>query len=109
MSIRGVFDMRRPAGPDIDYRAVFAATPSPILLMTPDMIIADVNQAYLEVTRRERHDLLGRHVFAAFPDNPTDPHADGMRNLRMSVGRVLATGRRDVVAPQKYDIPMAGA
>jgi PAS domain S-box-containing protein len=93
---------------NIDYAALFAASPSPCLVLTPDMIIKDVNQAYLEVTGRKRDELIDRPVVEAFPLNPSDPEADGMRNLRASVERALTTGERDVMAPQKYDIPVAG-
>lgn len=91
---------------EIDYRALFHATPSPCLILTPDLIIADVNAAYLQATCRERDDLLGQYVFDAFPDNPDDPGADGMRNLSASLNRVLETGERDIMATQKYDIPV---
>src|SRR2546428_7515922 len=37
---------------------------------------------------------LGRGIFDVFPDNPDDPAADGVRNLRASLERVLAH-RRD--------------
>lgn len=95
-------------GRDIDYAALFAATPSPCMVLTSDLIIVDVNAAYLEITGRKRDELLGRHVFAAFPENPADPEADGMRNLTVSMRRAFATGERDTMAPQKYDIPVPG-
>jgi serine phosphatase RsbU (regulator of sigma subunit) len=93
---------------DIDYAALFAATPSPCLVLTPEMIIRDVNQAYLEVTGRRREELLDQHLEDVFPDNPSDPDADGLRNLRASMARAITTGERDVMAPQKYDIPVPG-
>jgi serine phosphatase RsbU (regulator of sigma subunit) len=96
------------SGRDIDYAALFAATPSPCLVLTTELIITDVNQAYLEVTRRRREELLGQHLFAAFPSNPADVESNGVRNLQNSLERALATGERDVMAPQKYDIPVPG-
>jgi serine phosphatase RsbU (regulator of sigma subunit) len=93
---------------DIDYRALFAATPSPCLVLTPDLIIADVNQAYLDATGRERADLIGQYIFTVFPENPADPCADGSRGMSASLHRALATGRRDTMAIQKFDIPVPG-
>lgn len=93
---------------DIDFAAVFAATPSPYLLVTPDMVIHEVNDAYLAATGRTRSTLLGRPIFEAFPDNPDQPDADGVTNLRASLERARATGQPDVMAVQRYDIPMAG-
>ncbi|MFF4685589.1 PP2C family protein-serine/threonine phosphatase [Streptomyces sp. NPDC001307] len=92
----------------VDHTALFAATPSPYLVLGPDLVIVDVNRAYLAATGRTREDLLGRHIFAAFPDNPADPEADGVRNLGASLHRVLATRRPDTMALQKYDIPVMG-
>ncbi|MFG2895945.1 PP2C family protein-serine/threonine phosphatase [Streptomyces zaomyceticus] len=92
--------------PEIDHGALFAATPSPYLVLAPDLVIVDVNDAYLRATGRTRADLLGQHVFDAFPDNPADPDADGVKNLGASLGRVMATGEADTMAVQKYDIPV---
>ncbi|MER7182406.1 SpoIIE family protein phosphatase [Streptomyces hyaluromycini] len=92
----------------VDHTALFAATPSPYLVLGPDLVIVDVNRAYLAATGRTREDLLGRHIFTAFPDNPADPEADGVKNLGASLHRVLATGRSDTMALQKYDIPVMG-
>ncbi|WP_443078054.1 PAS domain-containing protein [Streptomyces sp. SP17KL33] len=58
------------AQPEIDYAALFVATPSPYLVLGPDLLIIDVNQAYLRATGRTRNDLLGQYLFDAFPDNP---------------------------------------
>ena len=90
----------------MDYAALFAATPSPYLVLGPDLVIVEVNQAYLEATGRTRKNLLGQFVFDAFPDNPADPTADGVRNLNASLHRVLASRRSDTMALQKYDIPL---
>ena len=88
-----------------DYASLFAATPSPYLVLTPDLIATDVNDAFLKATGRERDDLLGRHVFDAFP---ADPDANGRRNLEASLRRVLATGESETMALQRYDIPVPG-
>src|SRR6185503_9651367 len=38
------------------------------------------------------------------PDNPGDPNASGVQNLRASLERVLAQRTPDAMAVQKYDI-----
>ncbi|WNM33629.1 SpoIIE family protein phosphatase [Streptomyces sp. Li-HN-5-11] len=91
----------------IDYQALFAVTPSPYMVLGPDLVIADVNEAACEVTGRTREDLLGRYLFDAFPENPADPGADGVRKLHASLHRVLRSKERDTMAPMKYDIPVA--
>ncbi|MBE1584000.1 PP2C family protein-serine/threonine phosphatase [Nonomuraea angiospora] len=96
-----------PGTPRIDYAALFAATPSPCLVLDPDLMIVDVNRAYLRATGRTAEDLIGRHIFDAFPDNPDDPCADSVKNLRASLHRVLAHREPDTMVLQKYDIPLA--
>jgi signal transduction histidine kinase len=92
------------AGATFDYRALLEAVPGRYLVLRPDLVIVAVTDAYLDATMTRREQLLGRHIFDAFPDNPDDPHATGERNLRASLDRVLATGRPDAMAVQKYDI-----
>ncbi|MFI1401141.1 PP2C family protein-serine/threonine phosphatase [Streptomyces sp. NPDC020681] len=92
--------------PEIDYAALFGATPSPYLVLDANLMIVDVNEAYLQATNRTRDDLIGQHIFDAFPDNPADPLADGVRNLSASLHRALATQKPDTMALQKYDIPV---
>ncbi len=96
------------AGAGIDYGALFAVTPSPYMVLAPDLVIADVNEAACQVTGRAREDLLGRYLFDAFPQNPADLEADGVRNLHDSLQRVLHSKQPHTMAPQKYDIPKPG-
>lgn len=91
--------------PEIDYAVLFAESPSPYLLLDPQLVILDVNVAYLRATALRREELLGRYIFDAFPDNPNDPDADGVKNFSASFARVLKTGEPDTMALQRYDIP----
>ncbi|WP_078629299.1 SpoIIE family protein phosphatase [Streptomyces sp. 142MFCol3.1] len=77
------------------------------MVLRPDLVIADVNEAACRVTGRAREDLLGRYLFDAFPENPADPDAEGVRNLRDSLRWVVRSRQPDTMAPQKYDIPRA--
>ena len=90
----------------MDFRALFQASPTPFLvLQPPQLTIVAVNDAYLRATMTNRDAILGRGLFEVFPDNPDDPNASGVRNLRASLERVVAGGRPDRMAVQKYDIP----
>ncbi|MBC2902652.1 PP2C family protein-serine/threonine phosphatase [Streptomyces cupreus] len=88
----------------IDYAAVFQALPGILALLTPDLVYADVNEDFLRVTGRTREQVVGHHIFDAFPENPDNPSAKGMRNVEASMRRVLATGERDTMALQRYDV-----
>ncbi len=90
--------------PTPDFRALFESAPGLYLVLTPDFTIVGVSDAYLRATMTRREDILGRGLFEVFPDNPDDPGATGVANLRASLTRVLAQGRPDAMAVQKYDI-----
>ncbi|MEU9091632.1 SpoIIE family protein phosphatase [Streptomyces sp. NPDC048428] len=88
----------------IDYAAVFRALPGMVALLTPDLRYADANEDFQGLSGRTREELVGRHLFDVFPDNPGDPAATGSRHLEASLRRVLATGERDTMAMQRYDV-----
>ncbi|HEU5474722.1 MAG TPA: ATP-binding protein [Actinophytocola sp.] len=90
----------------VDYRRLFDAAPTPYLILAADLTIVEVNEAYLSATSTQRHTLLDQSIFTAFPDNPDDQNADGVRNLRRSLETVLATAEPDTMALQRYDIPI---
>ena len=87
-----------------DFRALFQSAPGLYLVLTPDLIIVAVSDAYLRATMTQRTSILGRGLFDVFPDNPEDPTADGMSNLRSSLKRVLQHRIVDTMPTQKYDI-----
>lgn len=95
---------RAPADALPDFRAWFEAVPGLYLVLTPRLTIAAASDAYLRATMTRREDLLGRHLFDAFPDNPDDAQATGVRHLHASLQRVLQSGRGDAMALQKYDV-----
>jgi two-component system sensor kinase FixL len=96
---------REPAdSSSVDYRAIFGAAPTPFLLLDANLNIVTANEAYCRATMTEPGKIAGRSVFEVFPDNPDDPAADGVRNLRASLDRVMARCQPDAMAVQKYDI-----
>ena len=92
-----------------DFRSLFESAPGLYLVLSPTLTIVAVSDAYLSATMTTRESILGRHVFEVFPDNPDDPHADGVRNLRASLERVLKNRVQDAMAVQKYDIQRPAA
>ncbi|MEO8032658.1 MAG: ATP-binding protein [Gemmatimonadota bacterium] len=95
--------------PTADFELIFDATPGLYLILRPDtprFTIIAVNQAYTRATLTTPDQIIGRGLFEVFPDNPDDPVADGARNLRASLERVLAAKIPDAMALQKYDIPL---
>ncbi len=92
----------------IDYREVFRTLPGAMALLTPDGVILDVNDDFLEASGRSREQVLGRNLFDAFPENPDDPTELGPGQLRDSFEAVVATGERDVLMPVRYDVEDPG-
>ncbi|MFC0431938.1 hybrid sensor histidine kinase/response regulator [Kutzneria buriramensis] len=88
----------------LDYRRLFEHLPSPYLLMTADFTIVTINNAYARATMIDPAEVAGRPMFEVFPDNPDNPNANGVRNLRRSLQTVVETRRADAMALQRYDI-----
>ncbi|GAA4054260.1 PP2C family protein-serine/threonine phosphatase [Streptomyces shaanxiensis] len=88
----------------IDYEAVFQALPGMVALLTSELLYADANEDFQRLSGRTRDQLVGRYIFDVFPENPNDPTATGMRDVRASMLRVVATGERDTMALQRYDV-----
>ncbi|HSH94140.1 MAG TPA: CHASE3 domain-containing protein, partial [Roseimicrobium sp.] len=83
---------------------LFESLPGLYLVLSPDLRILAVSDAYLQATMTRREDIVGRGLFEVFPDNPDDPKADGVSNLRSSLDRVRRTGTAHTMAIQKYDV-----
>ena len=97
-----------PTPTELDYGALFDATPSPYLVLSSDLRIVSVNRAYLRATSTVRADIPGRGMFDVFPDNPADPAASGVAKLQASLQRVLHNKSADTMAIQKYDSQVPG-
>lgn len=87
-----------------DYRLIFESLPGLYLILFPDLRIAAVSDSYLKATNTKRDEILGRGIFDVFPDNPSDPNADGVGNLYTSLSFVLKEKIPNTMAVQKYDV-----
>jgi PAS domain S-box-containing protein len=83
------------------YRGAFSSTPAPALLLSTDLVILDMNEAYLRAVGLTREQLVGRYVFQAFPS--TDD--DDVSPLEASMRRALSSGRPVRMPLVKYDLP----
>ena len=93
-----------PAIPDQTFARLFEASPASVLVLSPAFELLAVTEAYLNATKTIRTEILGKHLFEVFPDNPDDPNATGVANLRRSLETVLRTRKPHVMAIQRYDI-----
>lgn len=82
------------------YKSVY----HPYLILTPDLDILEANPAYLNATMTDLAQIRHRAIFDVFPDNPGDPQATGVKNLRTSLLAVLREKRPHGIWRQRYDI-----
>ncbi|MBX6386507.1 MAG: PAS domain-containing sensor histidine kinase [Microbispora sp.] len=86
---------------------MFRAGQAPTVLLTPDFVIAAVNDVFLRLSGHRRENLVGRGFFDVFPPSPDEPGREGAGILRTSLEQVLTTRRRDFVPLQRYDVEAA--
>jgi hypothetical protein len=55
-----------------DFRLLFDTGPALQLLLSPDLTIVAVSNAHLAATMKRRDEVIGRNLFAVFPENPDD-------------------------------------
>lgn len=87
-----------------DYAGVFGALPTAYPVLTPDLVIADANEAYLQLLGRTRQELVGRGVFEAFPPTADALDAQGRNPLQLSFERARDTGRPDAMPLHPYAV-----
>ncbi len=109
MPLDGARWHRAPPGREnsVDYARLFSSIPTPYLVMTPDLVIVEANEAYLAVVGRRRDDIVGRPVFEAFPPLPDALDDTGVSRVQRSFERARDAGVPDTMPVQKYDIPDA--
>ena len=101
-----ISERKRAEEVQVHFRALFESAPGLYLVLEPEEFrIVAVSDAYLRATITEREEIMGKTLFEVFPDDPAEPWADGVRNLRTSLERARASARADVMAVQRYPIP----
>lgn len=89
---------------NIDFQLLFSSVPGLYLVLLCDFTIVAVSDNYLGATMTQRNNIIGKKLFEVFPDNPNDPSADGVSNLRSSLETVIKYKRAHQMEIQKYDI-----
>lgn len=88
----------------ISHSTLFGLSPNPYMVLDLDFTIVEANEAYLAVTGRRREEILGRHLFDAFPGNPDDPDDCSEAQLRHSLEHVRKSQQPHHLALIRYAI-----
>lgn len=88
----------------VDYEAAFKHLPGAVALLSPELVIMDVSNGYLDAAGRGADEIVGRHILEAFPENPHDPDDTGPRDLRDSLATVLSSAEPQFMHLTRYDV-----
>jgi PAS domain S-box-containing protein len=95
---------RRAEGTAVLFQSLFEAVPGKFLVLDTQFNIVAASNDYLQATMCRRESIVGKALFDVFPDDPAEPAADGVANVRASLERVMASGEADVMPLQRYPI-----
>gem|GEM_PF-166302 len=87
-----------------DFKTLFERAPSPSVALDPELRVIAASDAYLQATRINRHDIIGRPFFEVFPHNPENPFRDATHKIRVSLNRVLQNHAADQIVVQRYGL-----
>src|SRR4051812_21308083 len=88
----------------VDFELVFHKMPGLCLVLDIAFNIVAQNDEHARVTEQQ---AVGHNLFAAFPDNPDDPGAIGLAQMRDSLLKVLKTREADALPLLRYDFKPA--
>lgn len=87
--------------------AVLRQLPGNYLILEPNaphFTIAEVSEGYNITTRLTREQLIGKHLFEVFPDNPEKSYPSGVEKLRNSLLTVINTKESHEMPALRYDV-----
>ncbi|MEH2276418.1 MAG: PAS domain S-box protein [Nostoc sp.] len=88
----------------LNFQTLFESIPGLYIVYSLDFVIVAGSDAYFRATKTKRGEVIGHPLFEVFPDNPDDPNANGVQNLRASLSNVIKHRLPHTMAVQKYDI-----
>ncbi len=94
-----------PLSERVNLDAMVNALPFPCVILSTGFIILGANEEYLRITRHAREEIMGRNLFAAFPQDPRQREKTSLATIHESLCRALATRRPDYLAVVNYNIP----
>ena len=93
----------------IDLVAAFDSSPNPYALLDRELRFVGMNQAYLDVARRQRSDLIGLDIMSVFAPGDGEVSLKARQRLRISFDKVMSSGQPDHLAVLKHPITQVNA
>lgn len=90
--------------PSLPSFAILDASPYPQIAYDLNFHVWAVNRQHCAMTGEPAENIVGCHLFAAFPPNPDDPASDAEPALAASLARMARTGEPDVMDVVKHDL-----
>lgn len=87
-----------------DFQFFFNNAPGLYLVLSPDLKIVAMTDVYLKTTLKKRDEVIGKHLFDVFPDNPDNLDANGERALKASLDFVLQNKSTHTMPEIRYDV-----
>lgn len=84
-----------------DFGQLFDKAPNPYLILDDQLVIVGMNEAYLQVTMRQRDDIVGRNIFDAFP---SEKGSQSQEMLSRSLERTISRAEIDFLPLIPYPI-----
>ncbi|MCW2508231.1 MAG: putative sensor protein [Modestobacter sp.] len=88
----------------VDFERVFASLAAPHVVLSPELVVVAVNDAYCAVNRQARDGLVGRALVDSFVEQPDGPDLTGRGDLMSSLQAVVVTGLPHAMPVQRYDV-----
>jgi PAS domain-containing protein len=91
--------------PGVDFHEVFKVSAMATALLTPDLVIIDANDEFLDAVGRSLDEVVGQYVFRQFPKMPSDPAKPKWTALEAA----LISGEREVLRLTRFDFEDPGS
>ncbi|MBW4491305.1 MAG: PAS domain S-box protein [Trichocoleus desertorum ATA4-8-CV12] len=88
----------------LDFQRLFESIPELYLVLTLDFVVVGGSDARFQATKVKREEVIGRHLFDIFLENPHDPYANAAQNLRASLESVLKNCQPHTMERLQYGI-----
>jgi len=99
--------MRPGQSQGTDFARVFDVTPTPLLVVTPELTVVRANHAMIAATGTLLVGSTGRPLLPVLRSATGTAAADGLRRLRESLERARDTRRPDSIPLLRYVVPTA--